>query len=331
MKKIVLATAVPVAALAALAIAQRPADALGRYVSALHAAEGLEVTYTYQPLSRPAERFRVVLSKPNLARLDLPDRLIVADGTTITFYNKKDSVFFTRPQTERELLALFNERGLQVWRPFFDSTAFARNHGVRALPSVTRRGTTFQAIRVSLDERGRDDLTLFLDPRDGIVRQADRVTQEGATRMNTILNTLTFSLAKPRQDLFAFAAPEGSRQVSEEELLAGTWLEDLDRAKQLARSLNRPILVNFYATWCGPCQRLKSDVFAAQQFMEAAKGFVLCRIDIDQQPAVARQFAVDSIPRTFFLNSEGEVQVELSGFEPLAQFVARMQAFLGRS
>ena len=53
----------------------------------------------------------------------------------------------------------------------------------------------------------------------------------------------------------------------------------------------KPVLVDFWATWCGPCMRQASIVEEL-----AAEGYSVGKVDVDQQPALAQQYGVMSIP-----------------------------------
>lgn len=60
------------------------------------------------------------------------------------------------------------------------------------------------------------------------------------------------------------------------------------------RSQRTPVLVQFHATWCGPCQTLGPILEGLAT--EHAGGFVLARIDIDRSPELAEAFGVQSVP-----------------------------------
>jgi putative thioredoxin len=66
------------------------------------------------------------------------------------------------------------------------------------------------------------------------------------------------------------------------------------RADVLEASLRRPVLVDFWAPWCGPCRQLAPIL---ERIVEAAKGKIaLVKMNIDDHPEIAEQLGVKSIP-----------------------------------
>lgn len=65
----------------------------------------------------------------------------------------------------------------------------------------------------------------------------------------------------------------------------------------------KPVLVDFWATWCGPCMRQAPIVEEL-----AGEGYTVGKVDVDQEPALAQQYRVMSIPTLIVFKGGKEVQ-----------------------
>lgn len=66
-----------------------------------------------------------------------------------------------------------------------------------------------------------------------------------------------------------------------------------------------PTVVDFWATWCGPCQ-MQGRILEELDKEITAKQAKICKVNVDEEPELAQQFGVSSIPTMLFYK-DGEV------------------------
>ena len=75
---------------------------------------------------------------------------------------------------------------------------------------------------------------------------------------------------------------------------------------------DKPVLIDFYADWCGPCQMVSPIVDEIAGERSDIKG---CKVNVDEQPELAGEFGVMSIP-TLLLFENGKLTRQAVGARP---------------
>jgi thioredoxin len=86
-----------------------------------------------------------------------------------------------------------------------------------------------------------------------------------------------------------------------------------------------PVLVDFYATWCGPCQMM---VPILEQVNTQMKGRLqVVKIDTDKYPQLASQYQIHALP-TLVLFKNGQPLERIEGVVPADQLILRLQSLV---
>ena len=80
---------------------------------------------------------------------------------------------------------------------------------------------------------------------------------------------------------------------------------------------DKPVLLDFFATWCGPCRMVGPILEEIAQENESIK---VCKIDVDQDPELANRFKVSSIPLLVVMQ-DGKVVNQALGAKPKDQIL----------
>lgn len=96
--------------------------------------------------------------------------------------------------------------------------------------------------------------------------------------------------------------------------------------KEIIQQSEAPILVDFYADWCGPCQTMNPVLEAV--IAELGGKILLHKLNVDKYPQLAQQFGVRSIPH-YILFKRGEIRWRKGGIMTKRDLLQGLRGFIG--
>ena len=103
------------------------------------------------------------------------------------------------------------------------------------------------------------------------------------------------------------------------------WQTDFFHAEVEAKRLGRPLLLHFYASWCGPCQRMEREVLKDPVLLKHfGTKFVAVKIDIDKYEALVERFNIQSLPSDVLVAPDGQLLMKTTGYQSKELYLARL-------
>ncbi len=96
-----------------------------------------------------------------------------------------------------------------------------------------------------------------------------------------------------------------------------------EKALALAKEKDKPVMIDFYTTWCGPCKKLDHTTWKDAKVREWLRAkTVALKIDAEKQRRLAKKYGINAYPTMIFINADGSIKGQLVGYHDPEKFLA---------
>ncbi len=103
------------------------------------------------------------------------------------------------------------------------------------------------------------------------------------------------------------------------------WNTNFETALAKAKQENKPVLVDFYADWCGPCKMMDKQTFPDAGVVSEMANWIPVKVDVDKNKELSERYNISAIPTTVLISPDGKTISSTAGFMGPKDFLAVLQ------
>lgn len=146
-----------------------------------------------------------------------------------------------------------------------------------------------------------------------------------------------FGLSRaPKADLIPIAIRQAPGQIQPEAVSNApreeaadptriTWQPSFEAAVKKANAEGKPVMVDFFAEWCGACKTMDAQTYPDANVVAASREFVNVKVDVDKRQDIAAIYGITSLPTIAWLRGDGKPVGGIMGAYPPNDFIAAMR------
>lgn len=106
------------------------------------------------------------------------------------------------------------------------------------------------------------------------------------------------------------------------------WRTNFDAAMKEAKRVRKPVFIDFYTDWCGPCKYLEQTTYRDPKFIKVARNWVMVKINPEKAARdmeLAKKFKLEGYPTLLMLDARGKKLNQIAGAYPTSLMLQEMQ------
>lgn len=107
-----------------------------------------------------------------------------------------------------------------------------------------------------------------------------------------------------------------------------SWGNDLNSALSEAKKDEKPLMIDFYTTWCHWCKELDYNTYTDAKVNDLSNNFICVKVDAEKNPQAASKYSIRGYPTVIFLNYDGSINNSMVGYKDPAAFAGVMELVL---
>jgi len=125
--------------------------------------------------------------------------------------------------------------------------------------------------------------------------------------------------------------------VATQKAEAISWVSYEEPLLELAAREKKPVIVDFYADWCGPCRALDSKVFTDPEIVDLSRQFLTVRLDLTRrqphQDAILHRYGIKGVPTLLFFDTQGKevTSLRVEEYMDKKEILQRMKKLLPKA
>lgn len=104
-----------------------------------------------------------------------------------------------------------------------------------------------------------------------------------------------------------------------------SWVTSFDEGLRIAKEKNCPLMVDFFASWCGWCVKLDEETYTNKDVIQLAQRFVCVKVDVDTDRKTPAQYGAKSLPTILFMSPDGKVIHQVVGYRNSEDMIEEMK------